>query len=146
MRFLLPPARSRFRARWRVCLRVALSCEQWGKRVRFLLLPLARARARWRVWGRSWAAGELLAGGFNGVAQEHGHSHRADTAGTGVIAAATCDTESKSTSPTVLTVSQPAASCVLTRLIPTSMTNAPGLTSSAVMSPGRPAATTSKVR
>src|SRR5262249_53075344 len=53
--------------------------------------------------------------------------------GTGVIAAATSATASRSTSPT-----KPSS----VRLVPTSITTAPGLTASAPISRGTPAATT----
>ena len=64
--------------------------------------------------------------------------------GTGLTAEATAATSSKATSPTVLRVPSGAS----TREMPTSITTAPGLTMSAVISPGVPAAemSTSAVR
>ena len=60
--------------------------------------------------------------------------------GTGVIAAAFCDTPSKSTSPTVLKL--PGLSLSGITFMPTSRTTAPGFTQSAFTACGLPTATT----
>jgi len=69
---------------------------------------------------------------FKGITEQHRNGHRPHAPGTGVIHPARLDAVSKPTSPISLPDS--------VRLIPTSITVAPGLIHSPSISPGLPAA------